>query len=279
MNITSYYPWPVLGDGDAIAGVFSPVTEISLSSDVIKIGGNFNLNNKTIQKLIDNGEAAYTLQIMCTATNFRNCYLFSGSQFDVSLPSTDLRGVVSLEYFVTALKDIVDYLNDDAHLDYGTTRVDLSPGDILADGGSEKFDAKKRYAGTKNVSDFLEVLRDVNLYGPMNVSPEQDKIIVRLPSIDYDKIAAFSNSKSESYNSILHASLAFPALLIALQYAFEDQEYYQQFLWYSVLRERVEKENLDWSKENISIVAQAILKNPVERMLSGLKGITDEQEY
>lgn len=110
----------------------------------------------------------------------------------------------------------------------------------------------------------------------MVVDPSKDKVIVRLPSVDYDKLAFFAGSKKEKVNSILQSSVAFPAILIAMQYAFEDPEYYEQFIWFKVLKERSEKENIDWTKENISDIAQVILKKPVERMLSGLKAIIDD---
>src|SRR3989344_1770715 len=214
MNITSHYPWPVLGDGDAISGTYSPIVEVNLGPDTIVIRGNFNLDNKTIQDLIDSKQAKYVLQITCIATHFRRCHLFTDSQFEVSVPAVDLRGVVSLGYFS----------------------------------------------------------------GPMTVEPNQDKIIVRLPSIDYDKLAIFAGSKTEKLNSIIQSGVAFPAILIAMQYAFEDPEYHQQFMWFSVLKERAEKANIEWSKENISNIVQTILKRPVERMLSGLKEIIDEPE-
>lgn len=278
MNITSRYPWPVLGDDNAISGFFSPITEVTLGTDTIVIRGNFNLDNKTILNLIDIGRAKYVLQITCIATHYRRCHLFKDGQFEISVPATDLRGTVSLGYFATATREIPDYVNEAAHFDYEGATVNLVPGDILADGGSEKFDAKKRYAGTRNISDFIEVVRDTHLSGPMAVEPNQDKIIVRLPSVDYDKLETFAGSKTEKLNSIIQSGVAFPAILIAMQYAFEDPEYYLQFMWFSVLKERAEKENIEWVKENISNIVQTILKRPVERMLSGLKEIIDEPE-
>lgn len=278
MNIISHYPWPVLGDGDAVAGIYSPITQVSLSPDTIVIRGNFNLDNQTIQDLINSGQAKYTLQITCIATHFRRCHLFADSQFEVSIPATDLRGVVSLEYFVIATKNIPNYKNDVAHLDYENATVDLASGDILAEGESEKFDAKKKYAGTRTISDFLEVVRDPHLSGPMIVVPDQDKIVVRLPSLDYDKLAVFAGSKIERLNSILQSGIAFPAILIAMQNAFEEPDHYEQYMWFSVLKRRAEKANIDWSKENISNIVQTILKKPVERMLSGIKEIIDEPE-
>jgi hypothetical protein len=278
MNIISRYPWPVLGDSDAVSGIFSPIVEVNLGPENIIIRGNFNLENKTIIELIGGGNAKYVMQITCIATHFRRCHLFLDSQFEVSIPAVDLRGVVSLEYFVVAARDIANYINSTAHPDYENASVNLAPGDILADGGSEKFDAKKRYAGTKNISDFLEVVRDPHLSGQMIVSSNQEKIIVRLASLDYDKLAVFANSKAEKLNSLLQSGIAFPAILIAMQYAFEEPDYHQQFMWFNVLKERAEKANIEWSKENISSIAQAILRRPVERMLSGLKELADEPE-
>lgn len=279
MNIISHYPWPVLGDGDAVSGTYSPINvKVNLGPDTVVIRGNFNLDNKTIQDLISSGRAEYLLQIKCIATHFRRCHLFTDSQFEVSIPSADLRGIVSLEYFVIVTKDVQDYVNISAHLDYENATINLVPGDILADGGLEKFDAKKRYAGTRNVSDFLEVVEGQHSFGPMIVDPGQDKIIVRLPSVDYSKLAGFNGSKKESLNSILQSGVAFPAILIAMQYAFEEPANYEQFMWFSILKERAEKANIEWSKENISDIVQTILKRPVERVLSGLKDIIDEPE-
>lgn len=278
MNIISHYPWPVLGDGDAIGGSYSPIDEVTLSPDIIDIRGDFNLENKTIHELIDGGKAIYLVQVTCKATYYRKCYPFTNTQFLISIPASDLRGVVSLEYFVLSNKDIPNYKNDAAHPDYGDVTIDLNAGVVLAFGGMKKFDAKKRYAGTKNISDFLEVVSDPHLSAPMAVRIGQDKIIVSLPSVDYERLAIFSGSKSEKMNSILQSGIAFPAILIAMQYAFEDPEYHEQYMWFNIIKERAEKANIEWSKENIADIVQNILKRPVERMLTGLKGLIDEQE-
>ena len=278
MNITSHYPWPVLGDNDAVSGIFTPTTQIDLGRETIKIRGNFTLDNKTIQALISEGKANYLLQITCIATHIRQCYLFTKNQFEIVVPSTELRGMVRLDYFVVATKEISDYINEGAHFDYEGARVSLTQGDVIAEAQPEKFEAKKKYAGTKSVSDFLEVIRDPALTGPMIIDSNQDKIIVRLPSFDFEKLAVFAGSKTEKINSILQSSVAFPAILIALQDAFEDNSYCERFVWFNILKGRAEKANIEWSKENISQIAQEVLRKPVERMLSGLKEIIDSTE-
>ena len=98
MNIISHYPWPVLGDGDAVFGTYSPIVEVNLGPDIIVIRGNFNLDNKTIQDLISGKKAKYVMQITCIATHFRRCHLFTDSQFEVSIPAKDLRGVPTLAF-------------------------------------------------------------------------------------------------------------------------------------------------------------------------------------
>ena len=280
MNIISRYPWPVLGDGDAVSGTFAPIVEIVRGKDEIKIRGNFNLDNKSIQDLINNGQANYVLQIMCKATHFRKCYLFINNQFEVFVPASELRSIVQLDYLVLAATDIASYINGTAHPDYEgvEANVSLLPGDILAEGESEKFDARKKYAGAKSVSDILEVVRDPRLFGSMSIDPHQDKIVVRLPSLDFDKLAIFAGSRTEKINSILQSSVAFPAITTALYNAFEIPESFGHLMWFNILKERTEKAKLEWEKENISEIAQEILKGPVSRMLTGLKEIIDSAE-
>ncbi len=281
MNITSRYPWPVLGDGDAISGTFAPIVEIIFGKDAINIRGNLNLDNKTIQDLISNGWAHYVAQITCKATHLRQCHFFTNSQFEIPpIPATELRGVVQLDYLVVVTKDIPHYINDAAHPDYegSESSVSLTPGDILAEAVSEKFDARKRYAGTRAVSDLLEVIRDSRFSGPMIIDSNQDKIVARLPGLDFDKLAVFANSKTERINSILQSSVALPAILTALHNAFEEPESFEHFMWFNVLKERAIKANLEWEKENIFQIVQEILSQPVGRMLKGLKEITDSEE-
>ncbi len=280
MNTASRYPWPVLGDEDAVSGTFAPIVKIPSNKETITVRGDFNLDNKSIQDLISDGRASYVLQVTCVATHMRRCYLFTDSQFEVSIPAADIRGVVWLDYFVLATKNIVSYVNEAAHPDYegAESGVSLTQGDILAEANPDKFDAKKRYAGSRAVSDILKVERDPNLTGPMSVDPDKDKIIVRLPGPDFDKLAGFAKSKEEKVNSILQSGVAFPAIMIALQYAFEDQNYYGQFIWFNVLKDRTEKAKIDWSKENIPNIAQEILRGPVGRMLSGLREIEESTE-
>ena len=142
MNITSHYPWPVLGDEDAVSGIFDPITEITFDKNTIGVRGNFNLNNKTIQDLISDGHAHYVLKLTCKATHITQCYFFSENKFEVLVPADDLRGIVKLDYFVLAKTDINRYVNETAHEDYegAEAQVSISCGDVLAEADSEKFD-------------------------------------------------------------------------------------------------------------------------------------------
>lgn len=280
MNTTSRYPWPVLGDGDAVSGTFAPITEILFGKDAINIRGNFNLDNKSIQDLIESGSAHYVLQVSCRATHLRQCHSFTGTQFEVTIPSPALRGITQLDYFVVANKNILNYVNSSAHPDYegSESMVSLLQGDILAEAESEKFDARKKYAGTNTISDLLEIKPDPRLSGPMIVDPNQDKIIARLPALDFDKLAIFANSKTEKVNSILQSSVAFPAILIALNFGFEDPDSCGRFMWFNVIKERAEKAKLEWEKGNAPQIVQEILNQPVGRMLKGLKEIIDSED-
>ena len=280
MSTIARYPWPVLGDGDAVSGTFAPIVEIAFGKDIINIRGNFNLDNKTIQDLISGGRAHYVLQITCKATHLRQCHPFTNNQFEISVPAVEVRGIVQLDYLVLATTDIANYVNDASHPDYegNVASVSLASGDILAEAESEKFDARKKYAGAKAVSDLLEVIRDSRFSGPMIVDPNQDKIVVRLPSLDFDKLAVFADSKTEKINSILQSSVALPAIMAALYSAFEEPESFGNFMWFNTLKERAAKTKLDWEKENIYQIVQGILNGPVGRMLAGLKEITDSTE-
>jgi len=280
MNITSHYPWPVLGDQDAVSGIFEPIVEVAFDKNTITVRGIFNLDNKTIQELIINGKARFVLKLTCKATHITKCYSFSENKFEILTPANDLRDIVKLEFFVLANDNIGDYLNEATHEDYGGSeaKVFVSYGDVLAEAESYKFDALKRYAGAKSISDILQVVREPKLYSPVVVDPDNEKILVRLSSIDYDKLSIFSKSKTEKINSIIQSCVALPAILVALQYAFEDQERYCRFLWFNVIKDRSEKMNLEWTKENIFEITQEILKNPVSRTLSGLKEIIDSEE-
>ena len=127
------FPHPVLGIGDDVnssAGFASP-PHVDEQADRFIFKIKTNLEDKNIEKYIQNKNAIYTCEVSCVTTLYRKCFQSVDGSFSIDIPKSFLAGVVSFQFFITATKKFI-YTNKNFHPDYANSEFALEMGDLLA---------------------------------------------------------------------------------------------------------------------------------------------------
>ena len=173
---------------------------------------------------------------------------------------------------------IYNYTNSNTHTDYNDYSFYLETGDILAYCGEFTFNADIIYEKLKAISSFMEIVENEKPDEKNStIDLNNNKIQIQLPTDLYNLYRKSTISLEEKFVPVFHSSMVLNALLIAL-YNIED---HKDCKWAQVIEYRLNNEkplneiNFE-DKENIPLIAQLLLGNPIERLLNGLDVITKE---
>jgi hypothetical protein len=267
-------PYPVLGLNDDIVPL--PEFDIKMSSDKMKymFDISFTMENPDIQKLLDDGAAHYVCEIDCVATYLRISKTSKTPRFYIELKRREVAGPVSFFCSIVTTKPIPGYKNSKAHSDYAGYTIDLNQGDLLAYLGEATYDAEIRYDRLQNVSTFMEIQESPLDDGKTYYVLSEPKILIQLPK---ELFSCYKEKvRGPKYASIIHASLAYNALLYAL-YNIDD---YRDRLWARTLTLRLQTEprlkgfDLD-DPQDAPRLADELLGNPYKRMFDNIVTISN----
>lgn len=276
------FPYPVLGIGDDVEphpGIIG--VDISKTARTFKFDVDLDMQNRDIITHINNGNAKYACEVECSGTLFRKCYFSEGPHLHIELDRTALAGRVTFQMSVVVIKPIKNYYNTNFHEDYIGYYFDLEPGDLLAFIGQFNYDADIKYDKLRSVGSFMQITE-----GKMEQMPKfdlgGDKINIKLPSDMYNQYKE-SILGNKQFSTIIHSSLVFNALVMALIYINENQE----TLWARTLQYRIDnspelepfRSTLDsQDAEDVLKLAQVLLMNPYKRMFESFRGMMDQDD-
>lgn len=269
------FPHPVLTDfTDDISGDLSFNEVIIDNEDCYSIEITYSLDNHIINDYLSENRAAIICEVNCPGTVYRDSFWSKGNKISFSLDKEQVRGRVEFSSYLVARQEINGYSNPNSHTDYVGFSFDLEPGDVLAYFGDFSFNAEINYKKLKAVSSFLKIERrsDIEI---ADFDIDDDRIIIKLPVIDYDIYTKQPIAKNEDFAPVFHASLVFSALLYALQ----NIEKHEDKMWAQVVKTRLEEDEfegltLDSESGDLIQIAQILLGNPINRLLKGLDSIS-----
>lgn len=244
----------------------------------------FNHENATITELVERGKAVYAVHVECRRTFYREVFRFTSWEYRLTLPATDLVGLVEISGFVLATETIGEYRIVGAHPDYGSATFPITPGDILAAGVSVRMDAFVDYDPLASVASILTITRSENDdEGAMEVDTDSDRITATLSQQDYDR---YTNLKPDpAVAALLSNQVVVPALLEAVRRIKtasddDDREEGMQLRWYRSVVRKLREGGLDIWSEHVSPLdaVQVLLNLPLRRSLEGILRLTADEE-
>lgn len=263
------YPHPVLGNADDVgSGKIEPDVSFTLSEELVEITfDKLRTGNKTLDAMLGDGRATWSLRVQCARTYFRTEYRTSDSTHRVRLAGHELEGRVEVEVMLFATVAIPAYLPDGAHPDYGGETFDLKVGEILGIGPTLTFDVEKQWDPLKApVASIMRISKGEFPNGPFIVALEDDYIEILLSHEDWEQYAGVK----ERVPGVIHSALVLPALAEAVRYMGE----HGGKRWADRLRAISEQhQELDIKKPLQA--AQILLRGPLTRAFRELNTALD----
>lgn len=276
------YPYPVLGIGDDILPrpTFT-VEPITADPENYYVTVKIQMANQDIADLIEKGFAEYGCEVECSRTFYIEWFGFNTPEFTIALPRHGVAEKVTFDCRVSVVKDIADYVNSGAHVDYEGMSFNLLAGSVLASFGKFNYNAYIQYDKLHSAGAFITIIEG---HDPANTTYTLDypKIEVKLPPALFQEYKEKYNKRTSKWADVFHSSIAFNALVYALFSYKEDT--HKDLLWAKTLQYRINLEpSLSNYKETMTTkipsdvmeLAQALLGNPYKRMFKTIGALND----
>ena len=268
------YPHPVVGNivngsPDVPGAQFQAAVSSSADKQQIYLEIAPTCSSSTLCELIKQGQAELAVHVECSNTVYRQAFVFSSLEDQrVGIPADRVNGMVEVNVFIVAAKDIHGYQVDGADSDYADATFSLRRGDFLAVSAPVSFEVIPGLDTLKNIGSIMQINASKSEGDlPMQIQYGRDKIIVVLSKPDFRQFRLLQ--RSDIAKGLLAAAVTLPALMHALQYLQENSSEYEEenpALWVRVLRCRIEELGLSLDMDKLEI-AQRILELPVRRAL------------
>lgn len=286
MNFVKYaFPQPILGRSDDVAGKTDVDLAIDEETDQNRfvVSLKYLVENADIQQMIADGRAEFYCEITCSATLFRSVVTGDEAIQVFTIEKSVVRGKVDFLFLVVTSDSVRGYLNSEVNEELAGLATDLDRGDVLAFLGTAGFLADIAFKKLKAASSFLEIVEGTREHGPFEVVLDNPKILVRLSRADYATYTKPEVGRNEKLASVFQSAVAFPALTNALQQlaSADGAAEYGERAWAKAMSWRLENEpefvgkSLD--PENVLEIAQIMLGDPVERLLSDVQAADDAE--
>ena len=228
------------------------------------INVQYNVLNPKIQQLIDDKMAAYALQIQCVSTWYRNLEISSSPNQEFKLPSNQIHDRVDMCPCIIALEEIKNFnnLGLDFTEDYEGINISLNPGEVLAIGERQKFDAIYKDDIIKKGDPIVHFINDEQA-SVMYCEYDYDTIRIHLPKQQNDKynhIGTYEGWKVP----VLNAIYVIPAISMGIEEIYKDTclggiGNLERWSWYKTLKVMIQRKAKD-----VDSVYRKMLSDPIK---------------
>ena len=274
------YPHPVIDSADYVSSYFNVINVfVAPCHQDIEITYELRTDDPDLVGLLESGHAMHSLRWRCSSTISTGEmrpkeYERTPAGFKVRawLDQQWVKGKVDADVRIIVQKELLNHSWTNQHIDYGGASFDLQPGDVLADGGSFRFDAEKMYDPLNPpVGSCFSFVRSQHHKGIRVAFDGDETISVQIPEKTFDQFQLFSHRPDLQISLI-----ALPALLETLSFIKSngEEEPLDDKDWYVEINKQVEA-NGGWDVSLLEL-AQRILENPIDTAIR--TGIISEEE-
>lgn len=241
LNSAMNYPYPILRNTpvDYKVSTFNSKITKTDEKDGYRLDITYDVTNKQIEDLINSKLAAYAVQIQCVSTWYRRLEISDAKNQQIKLSSNLIHERVDLCPCIIALAQIKDFVLDDFSDDYEGISFSVNPGEVIAIGERQKFDAIYKNDIIKKGDPIVHFVND-EFASVMHCDFDFDVIRIYLPKL-----------QNEKYNSIgmyepwkvpvLNAIYVVPAIAMGIVEIDQDvnhggKGYLEKYSWYKTLR-------------------------------------------
>jgi len=241
LNSSMNYPYPILREKktDYQTSTFTAQLSKKNLKDGYIINAIYSVSNSEIQQLIEDKKAAYALQIQCVSTWFRKLEISSSSIQEFKLSSNLIHERVDMCPCIIALEEIKDFNNSDFSEDFEGISFSVNPGEVLAIGERQKFDAIYKDDIIKKGDPIVHFINDEQA-SVMFCEYDFDTIRIHLPKQQnekYNRIGTYEGWKVP----VLNAIYVIPAIAMGIEEIYKDtclggSGTLERWSWYKTLK-------------------------------------------
>lgn len=281
--LNSLYPYPVLSlddndyRGDSIFKIDYTLQEATAFKPA-KLLANFDLVNSQIEELIKQDKAGLFIQVESPRAIYRELHPVKNQHFELEINTDYMRSFVEVTGFVLATETVRDFKNKDVNSDlYGADYVFpiLNPGDPLA----VAFTIELSIEDTNDFTQVASIIKVAQTTDElMKIDYDQDTILVYLPVKQYQSYVTYHGN----FDEVMLSAIIQPALIYVLDAVAKNKGTgMEAYKWYRVIEKKLEELNYSMNQlfnddVNSVLLAQKILKNPLDRMFTELEGMINE---
>ena len=264
LNSSMNYPYPIQKKKktDYQNSIFTAQLSKKNLKDGYMINVIYSVTNPEIQQLIDEKRVAYALQIQCVSTWFRKLEISSSSVQEFKLPSNMIHERVDMCPCIIALEEITNFINSDFSEDFEGISFSVNPGEVLAIGERQKFDAIYKDDIIKKGDPIVHFINDEKA-PVMYCEYDYDTIRVHLPKQQNDKynhIGTYEGWKVP----VLNAIYVIPAISMGIEEIYKDTclggaGTMERWSWYKTLKVMIQRKAKD-----VDSVYRKMLSDPIK---------------
>jgi hypothetical protein len=255
------FPYPVLRpySDDYVDVEFQANIEFTIDKNDIDCSCSYLTSSDELAKEVEKGYAKYVSIISCRDTYFRKVLSTSTSELTVKLDANSLRGEVTVDSYIVAVKDINGFRSSDINQEFGQEAFFFNAGQVLAQEETRAIYVDRDLF--KPLSSVFELVKNEGLIGgDWRVGVDQDNVQIEVSTEMKESIDNARNSKIS--RTVLINSLYFTAVVHALQ-SLKDGGDFGEFKWARVMQRQLHNQGLELDATDAYVLAQKLMKHPL----------------
>lgn len=264
LNSSMNYPYPVLRSTavDYQASTFTAQLSKKNEKDGYVIKVLYSVSNEEIQRLIDEKKAAFALQIQCVSTWYRSIKISDGNIQEIKINSNMVHERVDMCPCIIAQEFLDSFTNDDFSEDYEGISFSVNPGEIIAIGERQRFDAIYKDDIIKKGDPIVHFIND-DQSPVMFCEYEFDTIRIHLPKQQNEKYN-YMGSYEPWKIPVLNAIYVLPAIAMGIEEIYKDtcmggSGSLERYSWYKTLKVMIQRRAKD-----VDSVYRKLLTDPIK---------------
>lgn len=264
LNSSMTYPYPVLRNMpiDYQTSTFTAQLSKKNEKDGYTIKVLYSVSNEEVQRLIDEKKAAFALQIQCVSTWFRSMEISEGNIQEIKLNSNMIHERVDMCPCIIAREYLDNFTNKDFADDFEGISFSVNPGEVIAIGERQKFDAIYKDDIIKKGDPIVHFINDEQ--SPvMYCEYDFDTIRIHLPKQQNEKYN-YMGSYEPWKIPVLNAIYVVPAIAMGIEEIYKDtcmggSGSLERYSWYKTLKVMIQRHAKD-----VDSVYRKLLTDPIK---------------
>jgi hypothetical protein len=259
------FPYPVLRPfSDDYKDVeFQATVEFKVDKEKILTSANFAISATEIVEEIEKGNAEYVAVISCRDTYFQSVISSKDKTIEKEFGIGELRGEVSVNTYVMAIKDITNFQCPDINEEFGPGPFKFVVGDILAQDEAQVF-YFDRDMFRPITSVFNLVKKEGQPDGIWTISFDEDHLQIEVSSNTKEIIDEARNSTKNK--AVLLNSIYFSTAMQAIQKLKDSKEDHEFKKWAQVIFKQAHNKGLDLDAHDAYLLTEKLMQEPLKRL-------------